>query len=142
MASKDFFIGKHERTIDDKGRLLLPKSFRGQLGKTCFISQLQGIKCVGIWTSEEFYSTMKRLQAFAENEIDGQDQLRLFSASAHMVNLDSKLGRIMIPQPHREAAELQKDVLVCGAASRVEIWNPTNWQDFSEGVGQNKETWL
>ncbi len=142
MATEHFFIGKHERAIDDKGRLLLPKPFREQLGKVCYISQLQGIKCIGIWTDKEFQSTMERLKAFAENEIDGQDQLRLFSASAHMVNLDSKLGRIMIPQSHREAAGLGKEVLVCGAASRVEIWNSKNWQEFSSGVGQGKETWL
>lgn len=137
----EFIVGTHERNIDDKGRLSLPVQFREKLGINCFISQLQGSKCVGIWTADEFHATMKRLREFAENEEEGQNQLRLFSASAHQVRQD-RSGRIMVPAPHREAAELGKEVLVCGAATRVEIWNPNNWNQLAGAVGQSKETWL
>ncbi len=137
----ELIIGTHERTIDDKGRLSLPSAFREKLGERCVLSQLQDSKCVGIWTRQEFVAALERLQKFAETEEDGQNQLRLFSASAHEVRQD-RSGRVMIPASHREAAKLQKDVVVCGAASRVEIWNPENWKQLTKDIGQSRETWL
>ncbi len=137
----DFLVGTHERSVDDKGRLSLPVAFREKLGLTCFVSQLPGSKCVGIWTVDEFHSTIKRLRSFAESEEEGQNQLRQFAASAHEVKQD-RSGRIMIPPQQREAAELGKEVLVCGAATRVEIWSQRNWEQIVSSSEQSKETWL
>ena len=137
----DFIVGQHERNIDDKGRLSLPVPFREKLGHKCFISHLKGTKCIGIWTEAEFNSTMERIQERVQSGEEGQDQLRLFAASTHKVEPD-RSGRIMIPAVHREVAELGKEVLVCGAATRVEVWNPKNWVQLTEGIGESIQTWV
>ena len=41
-----------------------------------------------------------------------------------------KSGRIGIPAPLREYAGLEKEVVVIGVRDRLEIWNPTAWEDY------------
>ena len=43
------------------------------------------------------------------------------------VELDS-MGRVLIPKRMQEYAQLEKEVIVVGAATRIEIWNPTLYE--------------
>ena len=40
-----------------------------------------------------------------------------------------KQGRILLPPVLREYANLQKDVVLVGVLSRVEIWDKDRWQE-------------
>ena len=42
------FVGTFEHSLDDKGRVVLPATFRAQLVDKGFISQLD--RCLGLWT--------------------------------------------------------------------------------------------
>ena len=56
------------------------------------------------------------------------------------------MGRILLPQVLRQAAELNKEVVLVGVGSRIEIWDKDKWtaassydeEDMSE-VAQNLE---
>ena len=43
-----------------------------------------------------------------------------------------KQGRIAIPPSLREYAGVQRDVVVLGAISRIEIWSEENWNKYRE----------
>ena len=43
-----------------------------------------------------------------------------------------KQGRILIPGNLREFAGLQKDVVMVGVASRIEIWSREKWEALQE----------
>jgi len=43
-----------------------------------------------------------------------------------------KQGRILIPGNLREFAGLQKDVVMVGVASRIEIWSRQKWEALQE----------
>ena len=45
-------------------------------------------------------------------------------------------GRIQIPQPLREYAALDKDVVVVGVADRVEIWDAASWASNSSDADE------
>ena len=51
-------------------------------------------------------------------------------AGAASVEID-KQGRILLPQVLRNFAGLEKDVVLIGVASRIEIWNKEKWEDAS-----------
>ena len=53
-----------------------------------------------------------------------------FFAGAAAVELD-KQGRILLPPVLREYANLQKDVVLVGVLSRVEIWDKALWEERS-----------
>ena len=55
---------------------------------------------------------------------------RFFFAGAAAVELD-KQGRILLPPVLREYANLQKDVVLVGVLSRVEIWDKALWEERS-----------
>ena len=40
-----------------------------------------------------------------------------------------KQGRILVPAILREFAEIEKDVVLVGVASRIEIWSKDKWNE-------------
>ena len=53
---------------------------------------------------------------------------RFFVAGATTCELD-KQGRILVPQTLREFAGLEKDVILAGNLSRVEVWSKEKWSE-------------
>ena len=122
------FVGTFEHTLDDKGRLVLPSTFRSQLSEKGFVSQLD--QCLGLWTEEGFADVAERLTEKIREGLAPQGAMRAFSANAHEVRSDSQ-GRVTIPQRLRDFADLQRDVVVIGNISRIELWNPDRWDALS-----------
>ncbi len=120
------FVGTFEHSLDDKGRVVLPATFRAQLVDKGFISQLD--RCLGLWTEEGFGEMANRLQDKVRSGETSQESLRAFAANAHEVRPDSQ-GRITIPQRLREFASLDKEAVVNGAFGRIEIWTAGRWND-------------
>ena len=42
-----------------------------------------------------------------------------------------KQGRILLPVNLREYAQMERDVVVIGVSSRVEIWSKERWDNYS-----------
>lgn len=118
------FVGTYEHTLDGKGRVVLPVSFRNALPEG-YLSQYQGV--VGLWTAEGFQEMSERLIARARAGEVHQHAVRAFAADAREVRPDTQ-GRIMIPPHLREYAGLGTDVAVIGALDRIEIWDAATWR--------------
>lgn len=56
--------------------------------------------------------------------------VRFFFSGATECELD-KQGRILLPANLREYAQLDKDAVLVGVSSRVEIWSQALWADYS-----------
>ena len=122
------FVGTFEHSLDDKGRVVLPSTFRAQLADRGFLSQYD--RCLGLWTESGFEEVARRLQEKIRAGEAPQEALRAFAANAHEVRLDSQ-GRVTIPQRLRDFAGLEREAVVIGAIDRIEIWNAGRWNDQS-----------
>jgi MraZ protein len=122
------FVGTFEHSLDDKGRVVLPSTFRAQMNEKGYLSQWD--KCLGLWTEADFADVARRLQEKVRDGLAPQEAIRAFSANAHEVRPDSQ-GRITIPQRLREFAHLERDAVVIGAIDRIEIWDAARWGDQS-----------
>ena len=122
------FVGTFEHSLDDKGRVVLPSTFRAQMNEKGYLSQWD--KCLGLWTEADFADVARRLQEKVRDGLAPQEAIRAFSANAHEVRPDSQ-GRITIPQRLREFARLERDAVVIGAIDRIEIWDAARWGDQS-----------
>jgi MraZ protein len=122
------FVGTFEHALDDKGRVVLPATFRGHLADRGFVSQFDN--CLGLWTEEGFAQVAERLTEKIREGLAPQNAMRAFSANAAEVKPDSQ-GRILLPQRLREFAGLDRDVVVIGAIDRVEIWDSSLWAEVS-----------
>ena len=122
------FVGTFEHSLDDKGRVVLPSTFRAQMNEKGYLSQWD--KCLGLWTEADFADVARRLQEKVRDGLAPQEAIRAFSANAHEVRPDSQ-GRITIPQRLREFAHLERDAVVIGAIDRIEIWDSGRWAQVS-----------
>ena len=114
------FMGEYNHTIDAKGRLIIPAKFREPLGEEFVLTRgLDG--CLYIYPMDEWEAFEEKLRALPLTNKDARAFSRFFVAGATTCELD-KQGRILVPQTLREFAGLEKDVILAGNLSRVEVW--------------------
>jgi len=120
------FMGEYNHTIDTKGRLIIPSKFRELLGDDFVVTKgLDG--CLFVYDNTEWAAFEEKLKALPITNKDARQFVRFFLAGAAAVEVD-KQGRILVPGVLREFAGLQKDVVLIGVASRVEIWSKERWE--------------
>lgn len=118
------FKGEYNHTIDTKGRLIIPAKFRELLGEEFTITKgLDG--CLFIYDNEEWTKFEGNLRELPPSQ-KSRTLVRFFSAGAADVEVD-KQGRILIPANLREFAGIEKDVVLAGVASRIEVWAKEKW---------------
>lgn len=122
-------MGEYQHTIDPKSRLIVPAKFREDLGER-FVATKGLDNCLFVYPMEEWKVLEQKLKALPFTKADARAFVRFFFSGATECELD-KQGRILIPGNLRDYAKLDKDVVVIGVSSRVEIWSKENWDKYS-----------
>jgi len=121
-------LGTHAPRLDDKGRLVLPAKFREELAAGIVLTKGQD-RCVVLWPEKEFARYAERLNEASRSNASVRSYLRvLFSGAFDQV--PDKQGRISLPQPLRDYADLERDVVIAGNGSTAEIWNGPAWEHY------------
>ena len=122
-------IGQYQHNIDAKNRVIVPAKFREDLGERFYVTK-------GLFVlSEEGW---KRLQdkIVAMPMSKARQLQRFFFSGAAEVEPD-KQGRILIPQPLRDYASIEKDVTFIGTGDRAEIWSTECWTQFNDNLTED-----
>lgn len=122
------FLGTHEPRLDDKGRLILPAKFREELAAGLVITKGQE-RCLYVFPSNEFSVITETLKQAPVTAKSARDYSRVMFAGAHD-EIPDRQGRVTIPQSLRTYAGLEKECVVIGANTRVEIWDATSWNEY------------
>ncbi|MBB5077099.1 division/cell wall cluster transcriptional repressor MraZ [Nonomuraea sp. NPDC050547] len=122
------FLGTHQPRLDDKGRLFLPAKYREELAEGLVITKGQE-RCLYVFPVEEFQRITEALSTAPVTAKAVRDYSRVFFASASDETPD-KQGRITIPQGLRTYAGLERDCVVIGANTRLEIWDAQAWETY------------
>ena len=122
------FLGTHEPKLDEKGRLILPARFRDELSDGLVITKGQE-RCLYVFPANEFSLITERLRQAPVTEKKSRDYLRVMFAGAHDEVPDNQ-GRVTIPAALRTYALLEKNCVVIGANTRLEIWDSTTWNSY------------
>lgn len=121
------FMGEYNHTIDAKGRLIIPSKFREALGDQFVVTKgLDG--CLFVYDNKEWTAFEEKLKSLPLTNKDARQFVRFFLAGAMQAEVD-KQGRILVPGNLREFAGLEKEVVLVGVASRVEIWSRERWEN-------------
>lgn len=123
------FMGEYLHTIDDKGRLSIPAKFRDSLGQQ-FIATKGLDHCLFVYPQAEWQQLEQKLKALPFTQPEARAFVRFFFSGATECDLD-KQGRILLPANLREYAQLEKEAVLVGVSSRVEIWSQALWTDYS-----------
>lgn len=122
------FRGRFEHSIDDKGRLSIPSKFRETLNERydsrLVVTTYDG--CLIAYPFAEWQKLEEKVAGLPEFKKDTRSFLRFFYSSASDCAID-KLGRVLIPQPLRDYAKLDREVILVGAFRIIEIWSKAVW---------------
>lgn len=122
-------MGEYQHSIDDKGRITVPVKFREALGAKFLITR--GLdECLFVYPMEEWKQLEAKLKALPFTRSDARAFTRFFFSGATECELD-KQGRVNIPATLRQYAHLEKECVVIGVSSRVEIWSRAQWEAYA-----------
>lgn len=127
------FLGTHTPRLDDKGRLFLPAKFREELSEGLVITRGQE-RCLFVFAANQFRSFTASLDTGSTDAVtnkSNRDFMRMLAAGASAEVADRQ-GRVTLPPLLRAYAGLERDCVVIGAFTRVEIWDAAAWQRYSD----------
>ena len=131
------FLGEFEYKIDEKNRVPLPPRFRAQLKEGLVLAP--GVeKCLTAYPLSEWKKMAAALTGGSVTRSKLRQLNRALFATAFYLNLDGQ-GRISLPAPLREYAEILDEVVVAGANSYLELWNRTLWEE--EKASSQEQAW-
>ena len=134
------FRGRHQHALDEKGRLSIPSRFRDIIAQDhdgkLIVTNLP--HCLVAYTPDQWELIESRTSRLSNVKSNVQSFLRYFYSGATECELDRQ-GRILIPPSLREAANLDRQVVVAGMFNRIEIWNQDRWEEEMKKAVENFE---
>ena len=137
-------IGEFEHSLDAKGRLIMPAKLRESIGERFVVTKgLDG--CLFAFSLDEWANFEEKLKMLPLSNKNSREFSRFFLSGATECEID-KQGRFLIPNNLRDAANLEKEVVIIGVGTRIEIWNKNKWKSYSndnisvEEIAENMTT--
>jgi MraZ protein len=120
------FLGEHEHTLDEKGRLTLPAKLRDSFSEGLVLTRgMDG--CIYAYAKADWAELASRLAGLdLLSRDDRMIQRHFFSGAAEAV--PDKQGRVMIPAQLAAHAKLEREVVVAGVHDHLEIWDRAAWR--------------
>ncbi|SNS24659.1 MraZ protein [Anaerovirgula multivorans] len=123
------FIGEYNHSVDTKGRLSIPSKFRDELGENFIVTKGMD-NCLFVYPIDEWKVLENKLKQLPMTNRDARAFVRFFFAGATECEFDNQ-GRIRIPTNLREHALLEKEAVIIGVATRLEIWSLEQWNQYN-----------
>lgn len=122
-------MGEYHHNLDEKGRIIIPSKIREEVGELFILSR--GLdKCLFIYPKNEWNHMIEKYKELP-NTKEARNFMRFLLSGATECSFD-KQGRINIPNPLMEYANLEKECVVIGVNDHLELWNEEEWQDFMD----------
>nr|WP_072514173.1 division/cell wall cluster transcriptional repressor MraZ [Ndongobacter massiliensis] len=122
------FIGEYNHTVDSKGRVSIPARFREDLSDTFYITRGPE-NCLFIYDEEGWKNIDGTIRSLTLTASNARAFARLFYSGAMELSLDRQ-GRVLIPPNLRNYAGIEKDVVITGVSSRIELWSKEKWDAY------------
>ncbi|MBF0520342.1 MAG: division/cell wall cluster transcriptional repressor MraZ [Nitrospirae bacterium] len=122
------FFGRHNQRLDEKGRMIVPASFRDVLksnyGNNLYITATLNDECLQIFPEEEWKALMEKVKSLPKTNEAVKFFKRKVIGSAVECEVD-KQGRVLIPPALREDVkiELNAEIVVVGQEDIIEVWD-------------------
>ena len=129
-------IGEYEHSLDTKGRLIMPAKLRADMGERFIVTKgLDG--CLFAFSQKEWENFETKLKALPLSDKNARNFVRFFLSGATECEID-KQGRFLIPNNLRAAAGLEKEVVIIGVGTRLEIWDSKVWKNCDETISADE----
>ncbi|MFZ5352688.1 MAG: division/cell wall cluster transcriptional repressor MraZ [Bacillota bacterium] len=131
------FIGEYQHTLDPKNRVIMPAKFRDVLGDK-FVMTKGLDNCLFIYSLKEWGVVEEKLKNLPMTNKDARAFVRIFFAGANECEID-KQGRTLIPTSLKQYANIDRDVVIIGVSTRIEMWSTEEWNKFNNDANISYE---
>ncbi|MBR3406016.1 MAG: hypothetical protein IKG92_03860 [Bacteroidales bacterium] len=126
------FYGTAAGKVDDKGRIVLPATFReamvrgGAENMTLIVKKNVQQRCIDLFPAEEWERRSEKVLDGIDPELNTGDAdfWTKYNDGVYTLIPDGKLGRLNIPSELLESAGITKEVVFGGVGYKLQIWNP------------------
>ena len=87
--------------------------------------------CLFAFSLIEWANFEEKLKSLPLSNRNSREFTRFFLSGATECEID-KQGRFLIPINLRESANLQKEVVIIGVGTRIEIWDKEKWNSYND----------
>ena len=91
-----------------------------------------------VYSEAEWKNIENKLKTLPMTSKDARAFVRFFFAGATECEID-KQGRILVPSNLKEFARIDKDVVIIGVLTRLEIWSVDEWNKFNNDANISYE---
>ena len=129
------FLSSYTNTVDKKGRVSVPASFRGEMvtqsRQTVVVYAAPKEGYLYAWGYDDFVKFAERIKKLPAMSKERQRLARTILAAARPLSFDSE-GRIMVPDNFLEAAGIKGKVLFAGQGDYFTLWSPERYAEKQE----------
>jgi len=133
------FFGRHDVTLDEAGRIAIPRSFREKLqhGQVYLARGVDA--CIRLYTVDDWAQRVDEIASVEDPDmIEGSEIWLRYFANAAPVDID-KQGRVLIPEDLREFAGLSKDCKVVGMYRYIDIWDKERFIQKDKEISEEEK---
>ena len=127
-------MGSYQHNIDSKGRVIMPAKFREELGEVFYATKGTD-ETITVMSREDWEELGRKICSLPNAQTKDLKRF-LFSGAAEL--MPDKNGRVLLPQHLRDYAHLDKDVMIIGTGSRLEIWDMDRWNKYNEEISESQ----
>ena len=124
------FRGVNNVNVDAKGRIAIPVRYRDQLLNHCNGEMVVTIdteeRCLLIYPQPDWDDIQRKVEALPSFNVAARRVQRLLIGHATDIPMDTS-GRILLPPPLREYAQLEKKGVLLGQGKKLELWSEASW---------------
>ncbi len=132
------YFGSFTHNLDEKGRLMIPRKMREELGYKVYI--MKGFEgSLSLYNEERYQKLVEEFSRLSFNQSKVRDYLRLQFASTYEMEVD-KLGRVQIPTALLTKYNISKEVLVLGIGDHIEVWDKAKYEEYENSIRDEFES--
>jgi MraZ protein len=144
--SRGLFRGRFQLKVDSKGRISLPSPYRKAFTKSSQTlvvtnSLVQKSPCLDVYTLKQWEKLEAKIQKLPSLKPSVQAYQRFYLSGGHAIDVDSH-NRFLIPQPLRQFATIDSDVMLVGMGHKFEMWTVESWNKLYSSMSNDFESIL
>lgn len=130
--------GEYNHQLDAKNRMRVPAKLRKELGDEYYFAKGTN-HSISVFSKAAVDAQFEKLKDIKLSDLERQKSLRTF-AKSFVLAVEDAQGRVVLSPELREHAGLgknDKDLVICGAVTRVEIWSKKVYDEYFNGEEDN-----
>jgi transcriptional regulator MraZ len=135
------FRGVTNINLDAKGRMAMPTRYRERLAEHCGGQMVVTIDtedhCLLIYPIDEWEMIQRKVEALPSFNKDVRRIQRMLIGHATDIDIDGS-GRLLLTQPLRDYAQLDKKTVLLGQGKKFELWSEELWMQRRDAYIENK----